>query len=315
MTELEKYPDHGTLEEQIDWFSRVDLETLLDREKLGRVFNEVTEPFSEIQTFLARLDPSAVAKVTSRLPWDMPGHLLGVKVTIANIIDFSRSPMEMDNIGQTWGVNLRNYLKEMVDVLTPHSLLVLKQLPDEEIKTAVDAARRYSKECEQSRDEAAEIAGQMGVRDKADYFSEAAGAHQCRARAWLAAAIFGGLFLIWAAGSNFEGLTLPDGRFDWGGFVPRFAFFGLLVFFEVVLIGNYKAERHNSIVNKHRANALDSFEIIHKAAVAQEAKDTILQTAAGAIYAPQETGFRAGGAAQTHGPREILATITQGQHD
>src|SRR6202035_769155 len=53
----------------------------------------------------------------------------------------------------------------------------------------------------------------------------------------------------------------------------------------------YRSHRHNSIVNRHRANALTSFEQFVVSTEDKEVKNAILLQTTTCIYAPQPTGF------------------------
>ena len=63
-------------------------------------------------------------------------------------------------------------------------------------------------------------------------------------------------------------------------------FFVLLSLF----VKNYSAARHNSVINKHRALALQTFETFTEAAKG-DTKDAILRAATDAIFSVQKTGY------------------------
>jgi hypothetical protein len=54
---------------------------------------------------------------------------------------------------------------------------------------------------------------------------------------------------------------------------------------------NYSASKHNAAVNKHRANAMQTFELFKDSAASAQTKDAVLRMATEAIFAPQQTGF------------------------
>jgi hypothetical protein len=54
---------------------------------------------------------------------------------------------------------------------------------------------------------------------------------------------------------------------------------------------NYKAHRHNAVVNKHRQNALQTFETFVKAASDSQTKNAVLLEAARTIFGNQPTGY------------------------
>ena len=54
---------------------------------------------------------------------------------------------------------------------------------------------------------------------------------------------------------------------------------------------NYRAERHNETLNKHRANALMTFRAFVEGTADDRVKDAILLQAAQAAFAGRPTGF------------------------
>jgi hypothetical protein len=57
---------------------------------------------------------------------------------------------------------------------------------------------------------------------------------------------------------------------------------------------NYRANRHNYVMNKHRQNSLSTFESFVRAAQQDTAiKNAVLLQATTAIFAPQVTGYAA----------------------
>jgi hypothetical protein len=71
----------------------------------------------------------------------------------------------------------------------------------------------------------------------------------------------------------------------------------------------YRSHRHNSIVNKHRANALTSFQEFVVTATDQEVKNAVLLQTTSCIYAPQPTGFSSGNETDGDSPLKILEIV------
>jgi hypothetical protein len=59
------------------------------------------------------------------------------------------------------------------------------------------------------------------------------------------------------------------------------------------------AHTHNSIVNRHRQNGLQTFTTLVDAAGSSQAQDIVLSHAAASIFEPQETGY-----AKQHQPQD-----------
>lgn len=71
----------------------------------------------------------------------------------------------------------------------------------------------------------------------------------------------------------------------------------------------YRSHRHNSIVNRHRANALTSFQEFVVSATDPEVKNAVLLQTTSCIYAPQPTGFSSGNDADGESPLKILEIV------
>lgn len=169
---------------------------------------------------------------------------------------------------------------------------------------------KLKEQAEQALSGITEQASREGVATEARHFTKEAKQHGENACWWLKAA--GGAFvaLLGAAGYFYCFDTPPDSAgIAWNHFIPRFSILGLLLFVNIILVGIYRAERHNAVVNRHRANALNTFETMTAATLAQDVKDAITLTAASAIYTPQDTGYAKRGGADANKAAEILAAL------
>lgn len=73
--------------------------------------------------------------------------------------------------------------------------------------------------------------------------------------------------------------------------VAKLFLFPLLVGGVVWCGRNYRPHRHNYVVNKHRQNALSTFDTFINSAQDQQTKSAVLLQATQAIFAPQPTGY------------------------
>jgi hypothetical protein len=71
----------------------------------------------------------------------------------------------------------------------------------------------------------------------------------------------------------------------------------------------YRSHRHNSVVNRHRANALTSFETFVGSTTDQEVKNAVLLQTTACIYAPQATGFTSSTDADGESPLKVLEIV------
>lgn len=67
--------------------------------------------------------------------------------------------------------------------------------------------------------------------------------------------------------------------------------FAVIAYMLFLSARNFLSHKHNSIVNKHRQNALMTYSALADAAASEEAKDIVLNHAASCIFSPQETGY------------------------
>jgi hypothetical protein len=73
--------------------------------------------------------------------------------------------------------------------------------------------------------------------------------------------------------------------------LPRLVVIFVLTFALIWAARNFAASRHNFVVNRHRQNALSSFETFVKGTGDPQTKDAILLQATQSIFVPQDTGF------------------------
>jgi hypothetical protein len=71
---------------------------------------------------------------------------------------------------------------------------------------------------------------------------------------------------------------------------------------------NYFAIRHNFVINRHRQNALSTFETFVKAARDDQTKDVVLVQATKSIFSPQTSGYLRG-EGETPQPNQIIEII------
>jgi hypothetical protein len=140
---------------------------------------------------------------------------------------------------------------------------------------------------------------QLGVSRHAVYFSAEAELHDKASKRWLLFTSILGLFTAAFAYQTYVKASsfLHDTTVVLDG--PRALqlalakFIGFSILFSVTLwCGRvYKAHRHNYIINRHRQNALSSFEAFAESSTDPQTKNAVLLQATQSIFAPQATGF------------------------
>lgn len=160
------------------------------------------------------------------------------------------------------------------------------------------------------------IAAEQGVSQQAAYFKEEAQNQETLATIWLAStykfACAVGLFAIislflhkidWLKpGSNAEMFQLIS---------SKFLIFAVLAYLLIMAAKNYATHKHNSVVNRHRQNALLTYRALVEAAGEKGTEDIILAHAASCIFSPQETGFAHSKGEASSGSRSVLELLSK----
>lgn len=171
------------------------------------------------------------------------------------------------------------------------------------IQSVSDRASALQKELELRKKEADEIlaavrkvAEEQGVSQQAIYFRNEADTHESEARRWMSHTTWltvgltfyaiGTIFLhkwpFLAPTSGYETAQLA---------VSKMLVFVTISFFLFLAARNYLAHRHNAVVNRHRQNALATYQALVKAAGDIANRDVVLAKAADCIFAAQPSGY------------------------
>jgi hypothetical protein len=92
--------------------------------------------------------------------------------------------------------------------------------------------------------------------------------------------------------------------------LSKILIFAVLAYMLLLCARNFLSHKHNAIVNKHRQNALLTFNALVAAAGTEERRDVILTYAAACIFSPQDTGYtKAGAGPQSEMPLNIIQAL------
>lgn len=141
---------------------------------------------------------------------------------------------------------------------------------------------------------------EAGVSQTSKYFHDEAVEHRKTSYAWLGAAVISILLLVLFSLFGTSLLTYlgnpePPAGAENLVHIRYLAQKGMVVFcliFALVLSArNYGASRHNYVVNKHRNNALSSFQAFTASAADDQTKSAVLIQATQSIFSPQASGY------------------------
>ena len=162
---------------------------------------------------------------------------------------------------------------------------------------ANDIIRQMNSKLDEAKDlteKFRKLAEEIGVSKQARYFQAEARGHSKAATCWLiCTAISVGVLLGYTGGL----LYLWDHFYASTSYMTAQLVLAKILVFTTLSFGvymsakNYFARQHNAVVNKHRQNALCTYEVIVEAAGEQANRDIILAKAADCIFTAQPTAF------------------------
>ena len=313
---MKDYPKQNSTADKIRWILAVDPQSISNTKRFGTIFDDAGKVFSDIQRFLERIDLDRLGQYGQLL--NSPDINIGESLNIVanQVSDIQNATTSnASKVATSCKDRLTKKYHELITRLGPYWPVIGKEQAintselekiTKQAKKTSDKINKYKEQAEQGAAAITTTAGQSGIAKEAAHFSKESELHHANAQKWLKTAGYMGALLITVALYFLFCLT----GMGWDQVLSRFSVLGILVYFEAVLIGIYKAERHNTVVNKHRANALKTFEVMTAATLTQDVKDAVTLTAAEAIYAPQETGFSKHHARQAGNAAGLLTSIS-----
>ncbi len=174
------------------------------------------------------------------------------------------------------------------------------------VQAAKDRADEAAKQLEDRQVEAQRIleevrrvAAEQGVSKQATYFKEEGDEHTTAAEKWRWLTIYSaiGLGAYAALSATFHRWPIlkPSGTYDAFQLgLSKVLVFAVIAYMLFLCARNFLAHKHNSIVNRHRYNALLTFNALADAANGPDSRDIVLTHASNCIFTPQETGYSKG---------------------
>lgn len=177
----------------------------------------------------------------------------------------------------------------------------LQNIKDQTV-TAVDEIENLKAEADSALEEIKRTAAEQGVSQQADYFAteaseqqEAADKWQNSTRIWASALILYGIASFWFHKLDW---IKPAGLPETIAFVvSKILIFAILSYMLILSAKNFLSHKHNVVVNKHRQNALQTFNALVEAGRSSGTRDVVLNHAAACIFAPQDSGYIKSGTA------------------
>ena len=164
-----------------------------------------------------------------------------------------------------------------------------------EAQGVIDQIKNLKGEADKILGDVRATAAEQGVTQQAIYFGEESTKHGTESGWWLKATCGAAILLCgFAIASLWLHKLIPvSNTFDsFQLAVSKFLLFGTISFVLYLSARNFLAHKHNSIVNKHRQNALLTYKALVDASGPQpENSLVILNQAANCIFSAQSTGY------------------------
>ncbi len=135
----------------------------------------------------------------------------------------------------------------------------------------------------------------VGVSSHGAIFKEEAIYHEAEAKNWMGRIIW----MLVVTGLMAIGLfflmfnkDFQDAKINpWQYAISKIIILSIFFIGLSICTKNYKAHKHNAILNKHRQNALSTFETFVKAGSDEQTKNAVLMQTTQSIFASQNTGY------------------------
>lgn len=174
------------------------------------------------------------------------------------------------------------------------------------------AMEKHEAEARRVLDEIRKVATEEGVTQQAAHFRAESEKHENKAEEWRKRTVcIAWLLGVFAVASLFVHripVLRPDTIYD----TIQLAISKVLVFFVITYMlilsaRNFMSHKHNSVVNKHRQNALMTHRALVEGANDSGARDAVMVHAASCIFSPQPTGYtQPGSDGESSSPRSVI---------
>lgn len=309
-----------------------DPATLVQESKLGvKNFSKVVEPATRLVQLYKRLSERALEDLSDNRLNEVRNRANSDYNQFKQILEFDpdRTTADRDSlvlsVAQAYGPTF--------DVLHPlvayslHRSADFQRLDSEAratLQSVTDRASAITKELEDTKRQAGDIlsevrktAAESGVTQQAIYFKEAAESHDTAAETWRQRVIY----LAWGAGIfSFLSLFIHKIPFltpttTYEAFqiaISKFLIFGVLSFVLYLAARNFLSHQHNAIVNRHRHQALLTYQALVDAAADSANRDIVLSHAAACIFGPQPSGYSSDGGGGAPSAKSVVELMGAG---
>lgn len=301
------------INEQIAELSKIDPQKLGRREALSQEINfeKAVAPLQELFDVVSPLFDRSL----ERLPHSELGKIHGAFKTLLNFVEqiknFKLTGQEkpdeacqaiIDNINGSQDSIMQNLVIPLAFTATQatdyakverEARGTLSQIKEEHSRI-VDFTQKIETDAKAGLEAVQKQVAEAGVSSNAQVFREESETHSGLAKKWLTKTYwFSGITIFVSVAFYvlvffYKPKTTPEAI---QYVFAKLILLSTLMFALVWCAKNYKSHKHNETLNKHRANALNTFQTFYEGTSDIHIKDTILLQAANAAFTNRSTGY------------------------
>jgi len=304
-------PPIEEVEESLRRIQEFDSSKLAQREKLGGElsFEKAVQPTDRIISLFKKIPVTILDQLSTAMLQQIKQQADTFYSELDEILSFSSNQENPGPARKNLIERVRNRYDSVFPVLHPIIAYAISQTVDFQnledkgraaVQSIQDRAETLQDDLNKQKSDAENIladirrtAAEQGVSQEAHWFKREADKHETMSKGWKRAtlamavilALYTAVFFVWH----------PDADASLAETI-QFISTKLLIFFTLAFLlftaaRVYAANNHNCVVNRHRQNALQTFQALVDATVSPEAQDVVLNHAASCIFSPQETAF------------------------
>lgn len=297
-----------------------------ERSDLGELSFEKLRPQIEITKRLLqeliKIDP---VLIPPELESKIRDRSTGIFVVLNSIENFKLKNIQ-GNPNVEHETIIRNFNREYSELLDLLPLINLAERIDEHevikrnenIITLIDLASKtldqklleFNKKIEETTTAVEEATKTRGVSVFAEIFEAESNRYSRNAFWWLIGTI--GLLILTVTSSVALLFFQKEGEFGFDHIqfmITKVLIISALFYSISVCVKNFKAQKHNELVNRHRFNALKTFQTFTTSTKDERTKDVILLEATHTIFGHQTTGYNDNDSNDSDLPTKVLDAI------
>lgn len=176
----------------------------------------------------------------------------------------------------------------------------------------------HEKEAQRVLNEIRSVAAEEGVTQQSTHFRAEADRHEAEADKWkdrttyLAAGL--GFYAFCSIFLHKIPFLIPTSTYETVQLaVSKILIFSVIAYMLFLAARNFLNHKHNSIVNRHRQNALMTHRALIEAAGDHGIREAIMVQAAGCIFSPQPTGYTTAtaGSSDNHNSKPVIELLSR----